>query len=75
MRTILIVLVLLIVGIAGLGFCRGWFQLSSDTGNAGHSINATITVDEDKIRDDKEKLQDLGHQEQEETGVANEQKR
>jgi len=73
MRTMLIVVVVLMVGVAGLGFYRGWFQLSSDTDNAGHSINATFTVDEDKMRDDKEKLQEFGHQEQEETGATNEQ--
>ena len=73
MRAILVVVVLLVVGIAGVGFYRGWFQLSSDTDSAGHSINATFTVDEDKMRDDKETLQELGHQQQEETGATNEQ--
>ncbi len=70
MRAILVVVVLLIVGIAGLGFYRGWFQLSSDTDNADHTINTTFTVDEDKIREDKEKVQEFGHQAKEETGEA-----
>ena len=67
MRAFLIVVVLLVVGIAGLGFYRGWFQLSSDTDHADHKVNTTFTVDEDKIREDKEKVQGLGHQAKEET--------
>lgn len=73
MRAILFVVVLLLVGIAGVGFYRGWFQLSSDTDNADHKVNTTFTVDEDKIREDKEKLQELGHQANEKTGDAVEQ--
>jgi hypothetical protein len=73
MRAILFVVVLLLVGIAGVGFYRGWFQLSSDTDNADHKVNTTFTVDEDRIREDKEKLQELGHQANEKTGDAVEQ--
>ena len=67
MRAFLIVVVLLVVGIAGLGFYRGWFQISSDRDQADHKVNTTFTVDEDKIREDKEKVQGLGHQAKEET--------
>ena len=73
MRAFLIVVVLLVVGVAGLGFYRGWFQLSSDRDNAEHKVNTTFTVDEDKIREDKEKVQDLGHQAKEKTSEATEQ--
>jgi hypothetical protein len=54
MRGFLVVLVLLVVGLVGLGFYRGWFQLS--TGSAGAKSNATITVDRDKIQADQEKV-------------------
>ena len=70
MRGILIFVVLLLVGIAGLGFYRGWFQVSSDRDNADHKVNTTFTVDEDKIREDKEKVQGIGRQAKEKTGDA-----
>ena len=70
MRAFLVVVVLLLVGTAGLGFYRGWFQLSSDTDNADHKVNTTFTVDEDRIREDKEKVQEFGHQAKERTGAA-----
>jgi hypothetical protein len=54
MRGFLVVLVLLAVGTVGLGFYRGWFQLS--TGSTPGTSNATITVDRDKIRADQEKV-------------------
>ena len=73
MRAFLIIVVLLVVGIAGLGFYRGWFQLSSDRDSAEHKVNTTFTVDEDKIREDKEKVQGLGHQAKEKTGDVVEQ--
>ena len=69
-RAFLFVVVVLVVGIAGLGFYRGWFQLSSDTDQADHKVNTTFTVDEDKIREDKEKVQEFGHQAKGKTGTA-----
>jgi hypothetical protein len=54
----LFVLVLIVVGVAGLGLYRGWFNLTSDRGAA-----VTATVDKDKIQQDKndaqKKVQDL----------------
>jgi cytoskeletal protein RodZ len=73
MRAILVVVVLLLVGIAGLGFYRGWFQVSSDRDNADHKVKTTFTVDEDRIREDKEKVQEFGHQAKEKTSEAAEQ--
>jgi hypothetical protein len=70
MRAILVVIVLFLVGIAGVGFYRGWFQFSSETDSANHKVNATFTVDEDKIREDKERMQEFGHQAKEKTGEA-----
>jgi hypothetical protein len=67
MRAFLFVVVLLVVGIAGFGFYRGWFQVSSHRDQADHKVNTTFTVDEDKIREDKEKVQGLGQPAKEET--------
>lgn len=56
MKTLLVVVVVLLVGIAGLGFYRGWFALSTNSTN--HKPSATITVDEDQIHADEEKARD-----------------
>lgn len=63
MRT-LIVLILLAAGLAGIGFYMGWFQLGTD--NTADTSNVTLSVDKDKMKEDKdkavEKVRDLGHQ-------------
>jgi hypothetical protein len=56
MKTLVFVLVLLLVGTAGLGFYRGWFRLSTD--NTDRQPSATITVDKDKIHEDEQKAKD-----------------
>jgi hypothetical protein len=66
MRGFLILVVLLLVGLVGLGFYRGWFQLSTDS--TEHKAHTTLTVDQDKIQEDKEKVQEFGHQAKEKTG-------
>jgi len=62
MRTIVFVVVVLLAGIAGVGFYRGWFGLS--TNSTDQKPSATITVDKDKIHADeelaKEKVEGLG---------------
>lgn len=70
MRAFLVVVVLLLVGIAGLGFYRGWFQISSHRDSTDHKVNATFTIDEDKMQEDKEKVQELGRRAKEKTGDA-----
>ena len=63
MRFLFVVAVLL-VGVAALGFYRGWFRLSTD--NAGSQPSATFTVDKDKFHADektvKDKVQGLGQE-------------
>jgi hypothetical protein len=59
MRGFLFVLVLILVGIAGLGYYQGWFDVSSD--NADHKPNVTFTVDKEKFQQDKEKAQEKMH--------------
>ena len=70
MRQLVIVFVLLLAVIAGFGFYRGWFSLSTD--NRDHTPSATITVDRDKIQEDeqtaKDKVQGFGHAAKEATG-------
>ena len=56
MRTLVFVVVLLLVGIVGVGFYRGWFQLSTDT--TDQKPSATITVDKDKIHADEQKAKE-----------------
>ena len=72
MRSFLVVLVLLVVGAVGLGFYRGWFQVS--TSSAPGKTNATITVDREKINADQEKfkkgLQEAAHKVGERTSAA-----
>jgi hypothetical protein len=64
------VAVLLLVGIAVLGFYRGWFSMSMD--NTDQQPSATFTMDKDKIQADeekaKDKLQDIGQEAQEKIG-------
>jgi uncharacterized protein YxeA len=70
MKKLVVVFVLLLVGIAGLGFYRGWFRLSTD--NTDHKPSATITVDKDKIQEDeqraREKVRGFGQEAKEKTG-------
>jgi len=71
MKRFLIVLLLLAAGVVGLGFYLGWFQLS--TGSTGEKSNFTITVDQNKMREDeekaKQKVQDAGKKLKEQTGT------
>jgi predicted negative regulator of RcsB-dependent stress response len=70
MKTLFTVFVLLVIGIVGVGFCQGWFHIT--THNTDQKSSATISVDKDKIRADegkvKEKVEDLGHKAKEKTG-------
>ena len=56
MRTLMFLVVLLVIGIAGLGFYRGWFRLSTDSKDQQPS--ATVTVDKDKFHEDEQKAKD-----------------
>jgi Asp-tRNA(Asn)/Glu-tRNA(Gln) amidotransferase C subunit len=56
MRFLIIVVVLVLVGIAGLGYYRGWFVVSTES--AGPTPSATVTVDKAKFREDEQKARD-----------------
>jgi len=58
MKRILSVVILLLIAVAAVGFFQGWFRFSRE--NTSDETNFTITVDEEKIRADKQKVQDLG---------------
>jgi hypothetical protein len=69
MRRFLIVFVLVVAGFVGLGFYQGWFRLSA--GGTDGKANIPVTVDKDKIEQDKakakEKVQDLEQKVKEKT--------
>lgn len=71
MRSVLFVAIVLLVGIAALGFYRGWFGLSTDNTD-GNKPSATFTMDKDKIHADEsiaqEKMHGLGQKVKEKTG-------
>ncbi len=56
MRTLMFVVILLAVGIAGVGYYRGWFAFS--TSGTGQMPSATITVDKNKFHEDEQKAKD-----------------
>ena len=60
MNRFLGILLLLVIGVVGLGYYLGWFQVS--TGRTDQKPNVTITIDEDKIRKDKDKALDKLHE-------------
>jgi hypothetical protein len=59
MRGLFGVFVVCLLGIAAVGFYQGWFQLSRN--NVGNKSNVTLSVDQDKIRADEEKVKDKVH--------------
>jgi hypothetical protein len=56
MRRLLIVLVLVVAGVAGLGFYQGWWRLS--TGETDGNAKIPVSVDREKIEQDKEKAKE-----------------
>ena len=56
MRALGFVVLLFLVGVVGVGFYRGWFQLSAN--NTGDKPSATVTVDKVKIHADEQKAKD-----------------
>jgi len=58
MKAFVILLVVLVAGVVGVGFYQGWFHLSTEA--TDHKPSATITVDEQKMQEDKKKVEGLG---------------
>jgi hypothetical protein len=74
MKRFVIVLVLIAAGVAGLGFYRGWFQVTSDT--TDEKRNITFTADPNKIKEDEkgavEKVKNAGQQMKKQTTASTE---
>jgi len=56
MGRLFVVLVLIAAGVIGLGFYRGWFELSSSNGDGKSRIE--LNVDQKKIQEDEKKAGD-----------------
>ena len=56
MMRLLGVLVVLLALVAGIGYYRGWFQ-AQEVGTANGQTTLTVTVDKNKIDQDKAKAQ------------------
>src|SRR6516225_4135558 len=56
MRNMIVLLVLVIVAVVALGLYLGWFQVSTES--HGDKRNINITVDQEKIKQDKEKAKE-----------------
>jgi cell division protein FtsX len=58
-RTLMTVLVVLTLCVVVVGFYRGWFSLSSHSGDAGsNKVQMNLTVDPDKVKEDAGKVKD-----------------
>jgi hypothetical protein len=72
MKRLVIVLVLVVAAVVGFGFYQGWFRLS--TGGTDGKANISLSVDKEKMEQDKEKAQekvhDLGQKVKEKTGAG-----
>jgi len=53
MKRFLIGLVLIVAGVVGMGFYRGWIHFSSE--RAADKPSVTVTMDKEKIQEDKNK--------------------
>jgi hypothetical protein len=53
MGRFLMVIVLVVAGIVGLGFYRGWFHFDSDS--ADGQTHLKLTVDQKKVQEDEAK--------------------
>jgi hypothetical protein len=74
MGRLFMVLVVLVIGIACIGFYLGWFNLASDSKDGKSHI--TLTVDKDRIHESEkaavEKVQGLTNSAKDTTGGTNE---
>ncbi len=72
MKGFLVVLVLIAVGIAGLGFYRGWFSVGSESGDGKSDI--TFSVDKERMQKDEKTVvtgvQKLGQPKKHESTTA-----
>ena len=59
MKRVCWTMIVLALVVVGLGFYRGWFVLSSHSRDTGsHKVDINLTVDQDKMKQDGEKVKD-----------------
>ena len=51
-------LIVLVIGVAGLGFYRGWFTVSESREAVSHKVDVHVTVDPDKVKADAQTVKD-----------------
>lgn len=56
MKNLCTLVVLLVVGIAVLGYYRDWFQFSSESTDKDATFH--LTVDKERLKEDREKARD-----------------
>lgn len=63
MKKLTVLLLVLIVGLAGIGLWRGWFSVSSQRRPDAGKVDVNLSVDTDKVKEDaatvKEKAAEL----------------
>lgn len=55
MKNLCTFLVLAVIGVAILGYCRDWFHVTTD--NVDNKLTFHVTVDKEKVKEDQEKAQ------------------
>jgi hypothetical protein len=71
MRRLLIILALLLVVVGAVGIYRGWFDFSS--ARQDQKLNINVTVDEEKIQQDVEQVQEAGRKATKRVGGSSDQ--
>ena len=51
-------LIVLAIGVAGIGFYRGWFTVSESREAVSHKVDVHVTVDPDKVKADAQTVKD-----------------
>ena len=58
MRRFCSLLIVLAIGVAGIGFYRGWFTVSESREAVSHKVDVHVTVDPDKVKADAQTVKD-----------------
>jgi hypothetical protein len=58
MKRLIVILAVVVVVAVSLGFYRGWFTMSTDSGLDNNKVEINLTVDPDKAREDAEEAVD-----------------
>ena len=54
-RMLVVLLLLVVVGLVALGYCRGWYEVGRISNPEGDKTGVQITVDQDKVKADIDK--------------------